>query len=60
MDKQIDLSDVIYQTDAELQRLGWTAEQGREHLIKTYGKRGRTLLTEKEMIGFLQFLKSQT
>ncbi|WP_017653476.1 hypothetical protein [Fortiea contorta] len=55
----VDLSDVIAKTDVELQRLGWTPEQGRDHLIKTYGKRGRTLLTEEELHGFLKYLESQ-
>lgn len=55
----VDLSDVIAKTDVELQRLGWTAEQGRDHLIKTYGKKGRTLLTEEELYGFLKHLESQ-
>ncbi|MBN3880126.1 MULTISPECIES: hypothetical protein [unclassified Nostoc] len=55
----VDLSDVIAKTDVELQRLNWTPEQGREHLIETYGKRGRTLLTEEELHGFLKYLQSQ-
>lgn len=55
----VDLSDVIAKTDVELQRLGWTPEQGREYLIKTYGKRGRTLLTEDELHSFLKYLESQ-
>ncbi|MHC5596324.1 MAG: hypothetical protein ACYTXC_10275 [Nostoc sp.] len=55
----VDLSDVIAKTDVELQRLNWTPEQGREHLIQTYGKRGRTLLTEEELHGFLKYLQSQ-
>jgi hypothetical protein len=55
----VDLSDIIAKTDVELQRLNWTPEQGREHLIKTYGKRGRTLLTEEELHSFLQYLQSQ-
>jgi hypothetical protein len=55
----VDLSDVIAKTDVELQRLGWTPEQGREYLIQTYGKRGRTLLTEEELYTFLQYLQSQ-
>ena len=55
----VDLSDVIAKTDVELQRLGWTPEQGREYLIKTYGKRGRTLLSEEELYSFLQYLQSQ-
>lgn len=55
----VDLSDVIAKTDVELQRLGWTPEQGREYLIETYGKRGRTLLSEEQLHGFLKYLQSQ-
>ncbi|MBD2138450.1 hypothetical protein H6F32_12815 [Anabaena sp. FACHB-1237] len=55
----INLSDVIAQTDVEIERLGWSAEQGKEHLIKTYGKRGRSLLSEEELRDFLIYLKSQ-
>jgi hypothetical protein len=54
-----DLSQVLAKTDVEVQRLGWTPAQGRDHLIKTYGKRGRTLLTEEELHEFLQYLQSQ-
>ena len=54
----IDLSDVISKTDVEMERLGWTAQQGREYLIQTYGKRGRTLLTEEELLDFLKYLES--
>lgn len=54
----IDLSDVIAKTDVEMERLGWTPQQGREYLINTYGKRGRTLLTEDELLDFLQHLES--
>ncbi|MDZ8184290.1 MAG: hypothetical protein RMX96_05425 [Nostoc sp. ChiSLP02] len=45
--------------DFEMQRLGWTTNQEQEHLIKTYGKRSRTSLTEEELLNFLQCLKSQ-
>ncbi|MEH2378062.1 MAG: hypothetical protein V7K27_04015 [Nostoc sp.] len=54
-----DLSKVLAKTDVEMQRLGLTTEQGREHLIKTYGKRSRSLLTEEELHGFLTYLQSQ-
>ncbi len=54
----IDLSDVIAKTDVEMERLGWTAQQGRQYLINTYGKRGRTLLSEEELLDFLQYLES--
>mgnify|MGYP001795319313 CR=1 FL=1 len=54
----IDLSEVIAKTDVEMERLGWTPQQGREYLINTYGKRGRTLLTEQELLDFLNHLES--
>ncbi|NET01488.1 MAG: hypothetical protein F6K61_13120 [Sphaerospermopsis sp. SIO1G1] len=55
----VNLSDVIAQTDVQIERLGWTKEQGREHLKKTYGKLGRSLLSEEELLDFLDYLKSQ-
>ncbi|MEH2398643.1 hypothetical protein [Nostoc sp.] len=55
----VDFFEVLTKTDAEMQRLGLTSEQGREHLIKTYGKRSRTLLTEVQLLDFLQYLQSQ-
>ncbi|MEL6163952.1 MAG: hypothetical protein AAFR37_09390 [Cyanobacteria bacterium J06628_3] len=54
----IDLSDVIAKTDVQMERLKWTPQQGREYLIQTYNKRGRTLLTEEELLDFLQHLES--
>lgn len=55
----IDLSDIIAQTDVELQRLGWGVTQGREFLEKTYGKRSRHDLTDDELLEFLLFLETQ-
>jgi hypothetical protein len=53
-----DFSADIAKTDIELQRLGWTPEQGATHLQKTYGKRSRRLLTEEELLDFLNYLES--
>jgi hypothetical protein len=55
----IDLSDIIAQTDVELQRLGWDVNQGREFLEKTYGKRSRHDLTDEELLEFLLYLEAQ-
>jgi len=55
----VNLSDVIAQTDVEIERLGWTPEQGKDYLVKTYSKRGRSLLSEEELRNFLTYLKSQ-
>ncbi|WP_017742046.1 hypothetical protein [Scytonema hofmannii] len=51
--------NLIGETDIELSRLGWTTDRGRQHLIKTYGKRSRHLLTEEELQDFLNFLRTQ-
>ncbi len=55
----VDLSDIIAQTDVELQRLGWGVNQGREFLEKTYSKRSRHDLTDDELLEFLLFLETQ-
>ncbi len=48
---------IINQTDAEMQRLGWTKLQGREFLQRSYGVRSRLLLTEEELDDFLLYLQ---
>jgi hypothetical protein len=55
----IDFSDVIARTNVELKRLGWTNQQGRDYLVQTYGKRSRQLLTDAELLDFLNHLESQ-
>lgn len=55
----IDFSDYIARTNIELARLGWTTEQGKAHLLKTYGKRSRQLLSDPELVDFLAYLESQ-
>ena len=53
-----DFSSDIAKTDIELKRLRWTPEQGRAHLLKTYGKRSRQHLTDNELLDFLHYLES--
>ncbi|RCJ39676.1 hypothetical protein A6770_11360 [Nostoc minutum NIES-26] len=55
----VNLSDILAKTDVQIERLGWTKDQGKEHLKKTYGKLGRSLLTEEELLDFLRYLESQ-
>ena len=55
-----DLSDVIAQTDVEMRRLGWSSQQGREHLEQTYNKRSRQQLTDEELLEFLLYLEAQS
>ncbi|AFZ43158.1 hypothetical protein PCC7418_0949 [Halothece sp. PCC 7418] len=55
----MDSSDIIARTNVELRRLNWTSEQGRKFLEETYGKRSRSLLSESELLEFLQYLEKQ-
>jgi hypothetical protein len=55
----MDSSDIIARTNVELRRLRWTNEQGRKFLEETYGKRSRSLLSESELLEFLQYLEKQ-
>ena len=48
-------SDLIW---VEMERLGWSVEQGRHYLQQMYGKRSRKHLTDDELFHFLSYLKS--
>lgn len=43
----------------EMKRLGWSTEQGREYLKRTYGKRSRQELNDAELLDFLRYLETQ-
>lgn len=55
----LDFSQIIDQTTIEMKRLEWTQEQGKKYLLETYGKKSRHLLSDHELIEFLNYLKSQ-
>ncbi|MGQ9837095.1 MAG: hypothetical protein ACUVRV_03800 [Cyanobacteriota bacterium] len=54
-----DLSEIIAQTDVELQRIGWSNKEGREFLENRFRKKSRHQLTDTELREFLQYLKQQ-
>lgn len=54
-----DLSNEITQTKVEMERLGWTNDQGREYLMRTFGKKSRHQLSPNELRQFLLYLQSQ-
>ena len=54
----LDFSEIIARSNVELKRLQWTTEQGRECLIRTYGKRSRQVLSDEELLEFLRYLES--
>ena len=55
----VDFSEIIAKTNVELKRLSWTNEQGRDYLLRTYGKKSRQLLADEELLEFLEYLESQ-
>lgn len=55
----LDAKAMMAQSMEELTRLGWTIDQGRECLLKRYGKRSRQELTEGELRDFLLHLQQQ-
>lgn len=58
VDKKKDLSNEIAKIKVELERLHWGPEQGKNHLMQTYGKSSSKLLTDEELLDFLHYLES--
>ena len=57
--KELEYSDVILAIDWEMERLGLTNSDGKNYIEKTYGKKSRQLLSDRELWEFLNYLKSQ-
>ena len=51
--------DLIRQIDAQMERIGWTVERGRQYLLNKYGVRSRLLLSDEQVFEFLDFLETQ-
>ncbi len=45
--------------DSNMKRLGWSVRQGKEYLIKRYGKSSRLHLSDEELIEFKNYLKKR-
>ena len=55
-----DRSEEIMRIGIEMKRLGWSTEQGREYLKRTYGKSSRSKLDDAELLDFLHYLEIQS
>ncbi len=53
-----DYNEIISLIDLHMDQLGWDKEYGRKFLNRTYGKTSRHLLSDNELLGFLNYLKS--
>ncbi|WP_267383793.1 hypothetical protein [Cyanobacterium sp. uoEpiScrs1] len=58
IEEPLEFSEIIGRSNIEMKRLGWTKMQGREYLIQTYGKRSRQVLSDEELLEFLDYLES--
>lgn len=54
-----DRSDELARISVEMKRLGWSTEEGRSYLKRTYGKRSRQELEDEELLDFLRYLETQ-
>ncbi|AGY59480.1 hypothetical protein [Gloeobacter kilaueensis] len=59
LEPPVDLSDLLAQTDVQMQRIGWSSKEGRDYLQRTFGKNTRSQLEAGELQAFLRHLKSQ-
>ncbi len=51
-------NEIISLIDLHMEQLGWDKDYGRKFLNRTYGKTSRHLLSDEELLGFLNYLKS--
>ncbi len=56
----IDLSNQLSQIMVEMERIGWTKQQGKDYLQRKYKKNSRDQLSAAEVIDFLEYLKAQS
>lgn len=59
LEENLSREEMMARTGIETKRLGWTSEQGRDYLQATYGKKGRSQLTDRELREFLVYLEAQ-
>ncbi len=51
------IAELIIEVDQELERVGWSKEQGIEYLLHNFQKRSRTLMNLEELARFLTYLR---
>lgn len=53
----LDFNDIKRLTDIEIKRLGWKKDQGKNYLMKKYGRPTRLHLTDDQILEFLTDLR---
>lgn len=57
-DDGLDFTEISIQINLELKRVGWTQKQENSYLKRIYGKNGRALLSDRELLEFLHYLQA--
>ena len=58
-DETLNFQDIINETNQLIKALGWTLDMAKQYLIEKYGKRSRQVLSDEELIEFLQTLRDK-
>ena len=56
--KPKDFAAAIARTNAEMERLGWSENEGKKFLLENYGKTSRQLLTDDQLVDFLEKMEA--
>ncbi len=55
----VDWDEIIEGIDKEMSRLGWGVQQGQRYILEKYGKKSRQVLSDVQLLEFLEYLKEQ-
>ncbi len=55
----VDWDEIIEGIDKEMSRLGWGVQQGQGYILEKYGKKSRQVLSDRQLLEFLEYLKEQ-
>ncbi len=58
-DETLNFQDIINETNQLIKALGWSLDMAKQYLIEKYGKRSRQVLSDEELIEFLQTLRDK-
>ncbi|MEL4897401.1 DNA polymerase [Crocosphaera sp. Alani8] len=57
--KWVEWDELINKINVEMERIGWSSEQGRDYLQQNYGVKSRQQLTDEQLFAFLEHIESQ-
>ena len=55
----VDWDDITEGIDKQMERLGWDVQKGQQYIFEKYGKKSCQMLTDNQLLEFLEDLKAQ-